>query len=495
MTIEEARQNNIFLAYQATWLKDNSPLKIWEKSRRIGASWAEAFVCTRLAALAKSAGGMDCFYMAYEKEMTQQFISDVALWAKVLQVACNDIEEIVIKDEDKDILMYKIHFDSGFEVWALPSKAKLLRSKQGHFVFDEAAFADDFHEILKAAHAFRVWGGSISILSTHDGEDNPFNQLIQDIKNGKKKWSLHHTTIEDALDDGLYKRICKVQNKEWSEDAQKKWLTELIEEAGEFADEEYYCIPSKAGARYFSAELIRSVSIKEKPVFRFSADDSFTFEKAEKREKQILKWFKDVKAVLAETDLPVCFGEDFARSGDLTVLHFDAEKGDGSTDTLCEIELRNVPFAQQWQFIKLCCDSLKNFNGAAFDSRGNGQMIAELAAQEYPGCVFQVMLSRKWYAENFPKLKCAFEDGTTNIPDDPFIKDDYKVVSVVQGVPLITERTGSRTNKRHGDSCIAKVMALYAHNELEGAGYQAMTYEAVETPNRFRLSKEDDVWD
>lgn len=494
MTIEEARKNDILLAYQIAWLKDNSPLKIWEKSRRIGASWVEAFVCARLAALAKSAGGMDCFYMAYEKEMTQQFISDVAFWAKVLQVACNDIEEVVIKDEDKDVLMYKIRFDSGFEVWALPSKARLLRSKQGHFVFDEAAFADEFHEILKAAHAFRIWGGSISILSTHNGEDNPFNQLIQDIKNGKKKWSLHHTTIEDALDDGLYKRICKVQNKDWSEEAQKEWLAELLEEAGEFADEEYYCIPTRAGARYFSAELIRSVAVKGKPVFRFAAEDSFTFEKAEKREKQILKWFKEVKPTLLSTDLPVCAGEDFARSGDITVLHFDTELADGSTDTLCEIELRNVPFEQQKKFINLCFDTLKNFDGAAFDSRGNGQMIAEWAAQEYPGCIFQVMLTRSWYAENFPHLKAAFEDGKSNIPDDSFIKDDYRVVGLVQGIPLITERTGGGRSKRHGDSCVAKVMAHFAHRELDGAGYQEMTYEAVETPNRFRYRKEDDEW-
>ncbi|MBO5607321.1 MAG: hypothetical protein J5930_05435 [Treponema sp.] len=494
MTLEEARNTPIFLAYQNKWINDNSPLKIWEKSRRIGASWCEAFVCAKLAALAKAAGGMDCFYMAYEKEMTQQFISDVAFWAKALNIVCGKVEEVVIKDEDKDILLYKIRFASGFEVWALPSKARLLRSKQGHFVFDEAAFADEFHEILKAAHAFRIWGGSISILSTHNGEDNPFNLLLQDIKDGKKKYSLHHTTIVDALDDGLYKRICTVQNKSWSEEAQEEWLKDLLDEAGDFADEEYFCIPTKAGERYFSAELIRSVAVKDKSVFRFAAPDSFTFEKAEKREKEIRKWFKEVKPTLLSTELPVVAGEDFARSGDITVLHFDTELSDGSTDTLCEIELRNVPFEQQRQFIQLCFDTLKNFDGAAFDSRGNGQMIAEWAAQEYPGCIFQVMLSRKWYAENFPLLKTAFEEGKSNIPDDSFITDDYKVVGLVQGVPLITERTGSGRNKRHGDSCIAKVMAHFAHRELDGAGYQEMTYEAVETPNRFRYAKEDDEW-
>ena len=131
-------------------------------------------------------------------------------------------------------------------------------------------------------------------------------------------------------------------------------------------------------------------------------------------------------------------------------------------------------------------------NEAAFDSRGNGQMIAELAAQEYPGSIFQVMLSRKWYAENFPKLKDAFEDGKTNIPDDPAIKDDYKVVGLTQGVPLITDRTGGRHNKRHEDSYIAKVMALFAYNELEGGAYQPYVYEPVKIKNDF-IGKAHDV--
>ena len=194
----------VLLPYQKLWLLDKALVKIWEKSRRIGASWCEAFVCAVLASLSKAAGGMDCFYMAYEKTMTQQFISDVAFFARLLNIACSDIEEIVIKDEDKDILMYKIRFDSGFEVWALPSKARLLRSKQGHFVFDEAAFADEFHEILKAADAFKVWGGSISILSTHNGEDNPFNELLQDIKEGRAGIPHYNHCTKEFLITVLY---------------------------------------------------------------------------------------------------------------------------------------------------------------------------------------------------------------------------------------------------------------------------------------------------
>lgn len=494
MTIQEAMSKAVLLPYQKSWLLDKALVKVWEKSRRIGASYVEALNCVLISMLSKSAGGMNCYYLSYSKEMTQQFINDCAFWAHILGIASSDMEEVVVKDEDKDIMVYRIRFDSGFEIWGLPSVPRSLRSKQGHVVIDEAAFVDDLSELLKAAMALLMWGGSVSILSTHNGDDNPFNILIQQIHSGDKDYSLHHTTITDALADGLYKRICEVKDKEWSEEKEKQWLAQLEKDYGDAADEELYCIPTRSGERYFPAALVSSVAVKDKPVFRFSADDSFTFEKASRREKQCRQWFKEVKPVLLATDLSVCFGEDFARSGDLTVLHFDNELSDGSTDTLCVVELRNIPFAQQWQFIKLCCDTLKDFNGAAFDSRGNGQMIAELAAQEYPGSIFQVMLTRQWYAENMPRLKTAFEDNATNIPDDIFIKDDYKVVSLVQGVPLITDRTGNKRAKRHGDHCIAKAMSLFAHKELEGEAYQEMTYEAVETPNRFRFSREDEEW-
>ena len=121
-------------------------------------------------------------------------------------------------------------------------------------------------------------------------------------------------------------------------------------------------------------------------------------------------------------------------------------------------------------------------------------MIAELAAQEWPGYVYQVMLSRKWYAEYFPQLKSAFEEKTASVPDDLFIRDDFTVVKVVQGVPLVTDRTGSSRVRRHGDACIAKVMAHYAELQSYEAGYQPYAYEPVKTRTTFGL-KGVDPWD
>ena len=152
--------------------------------------------------------------------MTQQFARDCAFWAKHINAAAGEMEEVVLKDEDKDITVYRVKFASGFEIWCLPSVARSLRSKQGRVVIDEAAFVDDLGELKKAAMAFLMWGGCVRILSTHNGDDNPFNELINEIREGKQDYSLHHTTFDDALVQGLYKRICLVEKKAWSPQTQ-----------------------------------------------------------------------------------------------------------------------------------------------------------------------------------------------------------------------------------------------------------------------------------
>jgi phage FluMu gp28-like protein len=444
------------------------------------------------AAKTKEAGGQSSYYLSYSKEMTQQFARDCAFWAKHIHAAAQELEEVVLKDEDKDITVYRIRFASGFEIWCLPSVARSLRSKQGRVILDEAAFVEDLGELLKAAMALLMWGGCVRILSTHNGDDNPFNELIKEIRDGKKDYSLHRTTLDDALSQGFYKRICLVKKKEWTWLAETLWRDELITSYGDGADEELFCIPVRAGTRYFSSVLLESASDAGAKILRKSCEDSFTFEKKEKRVKEFDKWLKsEVRDILLTHENPIYLGEDFARSGDLSCIFLDELMPDGKLLTFLVIELRNVPFDQQRQTILYLMDTVPNFGGGAFDARGNGQMIAELAAQEWPGYVEQVMLSVKWYAENFPKLKERMEDGSTTIPDDVFIREDFRVVGLKAGVPCVMERSGAVRERRHGDGAIAKLMALFAMLQDEEKGYQPMTYEAVETTNKYKTGGAD----
>lgn len=143
MNIENIKKQNILLPYQERWLLDNSKVKVWQKSRRIGASYVEALFAVLKASLNKIEGGTNCYYISYAKDMTQQFIKDVSYWSRLLGIACKDLGENIVKDEDKDITIYKVRFDSGFEVWGLPSVPRSIRSKQGHIIIDEAAFCED----------------------------------------------------------------------------------------------------------------------------------------------------------------------------------------------------------------------------------------------------------------------------------------------------------------------------------------------------------------
>jgi hypothetical protein len=45
--------------------------------------------------------------------------------------------------------------------------------------------------------------------------------------------------------------------------------------------------------------------------------------------------------------------------------------------------------------------------------------------------------------------------------------------------------------RRHGDGAIAKLVAFYAYTQDENKGYQPMTYEAVQTENRYRTGGKD----
>lgn len=200
----------------------------------------------------------DTVYISYNREMTEGFIRDCETWAKALNA-----ETIVqgigpILDEAQDILGYRIRFSNGSQIKALSSKPNNIRGKQARVIIDEAAFCNDLPKLITASVALLMWGGSLSILSTHNGIDNPFAELLDEIRlQDKPDWSLHRTNINDALADGLYRRIALVQGITWSPDQEKEWLDALLRKYGSGADEELLCIPYQAKAgKVFKSDAI-----------------------------------------------------------------------------------------------------------------------------------------------------------------------------------------------------------------------------------------------
>lgn len=87
----------VLLPYQQQWVADDAQLKIAEKSRRIGLTWAEA---SDDALIASAAGGSNVFYIGPTQDMALEFIEACAMWARAYNQAASEIEEGIFRDED-----------------------------------------------------------------------------------------------------------------------------------------------------------------------------------------------------------------------------------------------------------------------------------------------------------------------------------------------------------------------------------------------------------
>jgi phage FluMu gp28-like protein len=424
---------------------------------------------------------MHTFYISYDKDMTETYIGDTAAWARRYQAAldeinrpayeCSQIEQETIIEDEKQIQVYRVRFPSGKHVMTLTSKPRNLRSKQGRVVIDEAAFCDDVDELLKAAIALIMWGGQVEIISTHNGEDNAFNSYIQDIRAGKLKYALHRVTLDDALAEGLYKRICLVKNEIWTPVKEMEWREALIDFYGDNADEELFCIPAKGSGTYLTRAQIEACMRDGIPVIRYSPPtSSFVDWNEEQRIREIQDWCDEVLAPLLESlpkDVRSYFGEDFGRSGDLSVFWPLLEMPNLVLLTPFVLEIRNMPFEAQKQVVFYLLDRLPHFTAGGFDARGNGQYLAEVARQRYgPERIAEVMLSETWYRENMPRFKARIDDKDMIIPKDSKILDDFRALKMVKGVAKVPEnsRTKEGGDQRHGDSAIAAAIAVSATN-------------------------------
>ncbi|MGH7814522.1 MAG: hypothetical protein ACREQI_11055 [Candidatus Binataceae bacterium] len=467
----------ILLPYQRRWIADRAQVKVCEKSRRVGITWTEA-AGRALAAATRGNGGMDAWYIGYNRDMALEFIETAAQWARRFDRAARAIEEVAIADESAAIRAWRIRFASGHKIVALSSRPSNLRGKDGCAVIDEAAFHDDLPGLLKAALAFTMWGGLVRVISTHNGADNPFNELVNDIRAGRRPYSLHRVDFNEALQDGLYRKICARRGEPWSAEAERAWREEIIAFYGDNAGEELFCAPRAAGGAFLSSAIIEARMRPGIPVLRWAAPAEFTARPEEERRAQTQAWCEDYLApALGALDpaLASCFGEDFGRSGDLTVIWPLQIAANLTRRTPFVVELRNVPFRNQEQILFYIADRLPRLIAGAMDARGNGQYLAETAAQRYGSIIAQVMLSESWYRDNMPRYKAAFEDGAIELPRDADILADHRAIAIERGVAKVGERrAGADGAGRHGDSAIAGALAWFASRaEASEVAYRA----------------------
>jgi phage FluMu gp28-like protein len=501
--------DGILMRHQVEWLEDDSDLKLGEKGRRTGITFAEALDDTLIAAASREAGGDNVFYIGDTKDKGREFIGYVAHFARIVARQTLEIEEFVFKDlrEDgttRDISAYRIQFASGFRVEALSSRPENIRGLQGVVVIDEAAFHNDVREVIDAVNALLIWGGKIRVISTHNGVLNPFNELIAETKAGKTPFSLHFIPFQKAIDNGLFKRVCIVKGKEWSEQAQADWENRIRTAYGPRTaamHQELDCVPAEAQGAALTRVQIEAC-MANAPIIRWSCDDDFKNQPEPVRKAAALDFCEaELLPVLENLDQKRkhYFGEDFARSGDLTSIFINEIMVDLKRRCALLVELRNVPFDQQREILYFLVDRLPRFGGGALDARGNGQYLAEKARQKYGECIHEVMFSQEWYRlEMVPYIE-AFFDNTVLIPRDEDVLRDHQSLAYVNGIIKVPDDhrfKGADGGNRHGDSAIAGALAHYiTRQDLAEYGYRGVSAPANDRSHEDGPPGNDDIRD
>lgn len=486
--------DGILMAHQKAWLEDSAPLKIVEKGRRTGLTFAEMLDATLCAAAGRSAGGMNVFYIGDTKDKGREAIGYVAHFAKVVVGELAQVEEFLFEDQQDDgttkmISAFRVRFASGFRVEALSSNPANIRGLQGRVVIDEAAFHRDVREVIDAVNAMLIWGGQVRIISTHNGHLNPFNEVIREARAGKNAFAVHRYTFGDAVRNGLYRRVCLMRGTTWSQAAQDAWEAQLRGSYGArdaAMKQELDAVPSEVQGAALTRVQIENAQI-DAPVVRWVQPDAFKNSGEANRKAQTLDWCETVLAPILDALDPRrqhAIGEDFARNGDATCIVIVEIGLDLRRRWKLNAELRNIPFAQQRDVFFYIGDRVPNLVKAALDKGGNGAYLAEEAAMRYGALVEEVAFSRSWYETHMPPYIDAITDGTTLLARDPDVLRDHQALQFDGGVIKVPQGLrfkGSDGLDRHGDSAIAGALADYASRQPAtefdyrgaGAGQQA----------------------
>jgi len=252
----------IFLPCQNRWIKDESRLKLMEKSRQIGLSWTTAYAADERTAA--EGARHDQWVSSRDDLQARLFIEDCKMWAKVMGLAANDLGEVVLDPKERTSA-YVVQFANGKRIHSMSSNPDAQAGKRGGRILDEFALHPDPRKLWSIAYPGITWGGSMEVISTHRGSHNFFNQLVREVReNGNpKKISLHRVTLQDALDQGF---LYKLQQMLPADDERQ-----AMDESAYFDDvragcadeesflQEYMCEAADDDAAFLDYDMIASV--------------------------------------------------------------------------------------------------------------------------------------------------------------------------------------------------------------------------------------------
>lgn len=431
-------RDTLLLGYQARWVKDDSRLKLMEKSRQIGISWASAY---RLVSTTSIQGMRhDDWVSSRDDLQARLLIEDCKSFAGLLHIGAEDLGLRVVDDQKNNA--YVLRYANGRQTHSLSSNPDAQAGKRGRRLLDEFALHPDPRKLYSIAYPGITWGGSLEIVSTHRGSQNFFNELVVEAKQkgNPKRISLHSVPLVAALDDGF---LYKLQSKLPPEDPRQ-----TLDEAG-YADfiragcadeesflQEYCCQPADDASAFLSYDLIASGEYPAGMPWEFTLPD------------------------LAAATGPRYVGVDVGREHDLTVIWVLERLGDVAF-TRRIVEMKGQSFdAQEAALYEIL--ALPGIRRCCIDNTGLGRQFAERARQRFGTKVEPVNFTGPVKEELAYPVRAAFEDRTVRIPNSPAIRSDLRAIRKETTAAGNIRFTADRGKNGHSDRFWALALALHA---------------------------------
>lgn len=434
-------RDDFFLPYQKKWILDKSRIKLMEKSRQIGMSWTCAYSLVREHSL--RGARHDSWVSSRDELQARLFIDDCKKFADILNsaVSVSGAGEILDGgDSSAKILSFK----NGTRINSLSSNPDAQAGKRGTRVLDEFALHPDPKALYSVALPGIAWGGRLEIISTHRGRENFFNSLVEEARSGgnPKNISLHRVTLQDALEQGLLKKL----KSKLGEDSEVRDMDE---------------------GDYFN-------------FVKNSCADLETF-----MQEYMCEPFDDASSFLPYQPLLDCrykSGEDWRRRGlgglylgidvgrckDLSVFWLLEKLG----DTLYTREIqtfKEATFAEQESAL---FSYMQNplLRKVCIDQTGIGRQFAERAAERFGASRAQGLSFTAALKEELAyPLRARFEERKIRIPMSDEILADLRGVRRAPSLSGGVKFTAQSTQNGHSDRFWALALAVRAAAECEGA--------------------------
>lgn len=423
-----ASPKTLLLRYQQNWINDRAKLKLWVKARQIGFSFCGTLgpmlecVDHKTLWIFLSAGQRQSLELARKAKDHLDAMQAIELAARGVTMT-DERYGLVDGVEVTQTTIYVPHTKA--RAIFLPANPDTARGYSGNVMGDEFAFHKDAKKIYAAIYPSITRGYSLHLGSTPFGESGMFYELATK----KSGYSVHTTTIYDAVADGLAKASgLNVSDEEFIQILRDGCPDDDIWE------QEYCCKFISDATSYIPWELIQSAE---------STD--------------------------ASHELPQLFsprgelylGGDIGRRKDLTVFVLLEKIGDVYW-VRAIFRMRAKSFSEQREMVERLMENLP-IRRLCQDASGLGMQLAEELTTKYgtsrvEGVTFNMAVKEDLAV----RTRRNFEQSTIRIPEDRALR------SAIHGIRRIPTAAGhfrfdaERSEAGHSDEFWALALALMA---------------------------------